>query len=92
MATNRTWRRFPKRCKITPKLSMSFLASRCIRIHGLSFRNKLPFDFAQGSGPFDLALDRESFDCAQDREPVERLVERPVEPRDARSVLRVMCV
>ncbi len=49
----------------------------------------LPFDssdlealdrLAQGGEPFDSAQDRESFDSAQDREPVERPVERLVEP------------
>ena len=49
----------------------------------------LPFDFAQGGESFDfaqdresidVAQDRESIDVAQDREPVERPVERLVEP------------
>jgi len=35
---------------------------------------------AQGGESFDFAQDRESFDFAQDREPVERPVERLVEP------------
>ena len=40
----------------------------------------LPFDLAQGGESFDPTQDRESFDYAQDREPVERPVERLVEP------------
>jgi len=35
---------------------------------------------AQGGESFDFAQDRESIDVAQDREPVERPVERLVEP------------
>jgi len=47
----------------------------------LDFGNlNLPFDLAQGGESFDFAQDRESFDFAQDREPVERPVERLVEP------------
>jgi hypothetical protein len=42
----------------------------------------LPFDLAQGGESFDAAQNRESFDFAQDREPVERPVERLVEPFD----------
>jgi hypothetical protein len=40
-----------------------------------------PFDFAQGGDSFDSTQDRESFDFAQDREPVERPLERSVEPQ-----------
>jgi hypothetical protein len=56
----------------------------------LDFGNSnLPFDSAQGAESFGLAQDRESFGFAQDREsfgfaqdrePVERPVERLVEP------------
>jgi hypothetical protein len=35
---------------------------------------------AQGGESFDFAQDRESIDVAQNREPVERPVERLVEP------------
>jgi hypothetical protein len=49
----------------------------CRNIVNLSFCH---LDFGNLNLPFDFAQDRESFDFAQDREPVERPVERLVEP------------